>query len=383
MAKEIIQQDSPKPIRTQLKEILLRHIATGSFVAGGRIPAERELAEDYGISRASVRETITELINSGLLFRTVGKGTFVSETVQSLPDTTAYNIAFIISEEIFNFVQTGYNRILAGVQHVCRDRNSRLLFNSVGDEFGGLTLPDEQNGKNRWSGAIVVGGVRGHVVDRLHEEGIPIVLVDLLINDERHSLPSVTIDYETGAREAIQHLHSAGHRRIGYIGFSSSQKYNGYWTALEELNLLYDPRAVEFLQLLDLQPGILAGYQAMQRMINRKRLPTAILVTNDFVATGVLEALGMAGIRVPDQISIVGFDDLGLKTSPALTTVRVDLRRVGEEAAEILFGRIEGRNDSSANSVVQVELIVRGTTSTMLEARLRNQDSLIPISSPL
>jgi len=134
------------------------------------------------------------------------------------------------------------------------------LFNSVGEEFGGIPFPGERDGKTHLSGAIVVGGVRGHVVNRLHEEGIPIVLVDILISDELPSLPSVTIDYETGSRGAIRHLYEAGHRRIGYIGFSSSQKYNGYWTSLEQLALLYDPRAVEFLQLLVCSPEFLPAF---------------------------------------------------------------------------------------------------------------------------
>ena len=78
MSKKRIRQDSPEPIRSQLKDILLKDISEGNFVRGGRIPSERELAERFGISRSSVRETITELINSDVLFRTVGKGTFVS-----------------------------------------------------------------------------------------------------------------------------------------------------------------------------------------------------------------------------------------------------------------------------------------------------------------
>jgi DNA-binding LacI/PurR family transcriptional regulator len=176
---------------------------------------------------------------------------------------------------------------------------------------------------------------------------------------------------------AVNYLYENGHRRIGFIGFSGSQKYEGYWTSLEQLGLQYDPRQIEFLQLLDLQPGILAGYHAMQRIISRKRLPSAIVVTNDFVAIGVLEALGMAGIRVPEQMSVIGFDDLGLKQSPPLSTIRVDLTRVGEKAAELLFAQIGGLAEGAKNTLIPVELTIRGTTAPL---SLKSADQSVSIS---
>jgi DNA-binding LacI/PurR family transcriptional regulator len=121
---------------------------------------------------------------------------------------------------------------------------------------------------------------------------------------------------------------------------------------------------VEFLQLLDLQPGILAGFQAMQHMLRGGALPTSILVTNDFVALGVLEALAVAGVSVPDQISVVGFDDLGQKTSPPLTTVSVDLEEVGRSAAKALRRKMTGET-MNYHIVVPVDLMVRGSTAAV------------------
>jgi len=378
MSRKQIHQDSPEPIRSQLREILINEISGGTYSPGGRVPSERELAERFGISRTSVRETITELIHSGFLFRTVGKGTFVSQRADKEPDRTESPVAFVIDEDIFNFVQTGYNKILFGVQCVCRARGTQILFHSMRGDF---ILDNEMtgiDGKRPIGGAIVVGGVRRHVLDRLREEAIPVVLVDTILDEESHDFPSVTIDYGAGARMAVQHLHEYGHRKIGYIGFSGSQKYKGYWCALETLGLPYDPRQVEFLQLLDLQPGILAGFKAMQRILSRKCSPSAIIVTNDFVAIGTLEALGMTNIKVPDQISIVGFDDLGVKSSSALTTIRVDLTEVGDRAARLLFQQMEGRQEHPRDTIIPVELIVRASTGAYLE---KTSSQLLPIST--
>ncbi|HWB98931.1 MAG TPA: GntR family transcriptional regulator [Bryobacteraceae bacterium] len=378
MSRTKIRSDSPTPIRSQLKELLMTEIREGRFQAGGRIPSERELAERYGISRASVRESITELINSGILFRTVGKGTFVASDVAAQQpqkiSTEPHNIAFVISDNIFHFVQTGYNKIFEGVQEVCAQQGWRLLFHTVGEDSSSPGLKSLRNkGSLALDGCVVVGGVRRHILDLLNEEGIPTVLVDLLITDEAPETMAVTIRYAEGAKTAVRYLFELGHRSIGYIGFSGSEKYHGYWSSLEELNLRYDPRQVEFLQLLDLQPGMLAGYHAMQRMLKAGHLPTALLVTNDFVAIGVMEALAIAGVRVPDQISIVGFDDLGQKTSPALTTVRVDLREVGRSAADAVRRKMLGEPLTEPISV-PAELVVRDTTAPVRNPVLTGQE---------
>ena len=354
---------------------MLHEIRAGRFKPGGRIPSEREIAEQYGISRASVRESITELLNSGVLFRTVGKGTFVTggehAPSRKRHDSQLHNVGFIISENIFHFVQTGYNKILGGVQEVCTDQGWRLVFHTVGDDANSPALLSlRKNGQLMLDGCVIVGGVRSQVLDLLRDEQVPTVLVDLLVADDPEML-AVTIDYANGARLAMKHLYELGHRKIGYIGFSGAEKYRGYWECLEELGLRYDPRYVEFLQMLDLQPGILAGFQAIQRMIAAHRLPSALLVTNDFVALGVMEGLSIAGIRTPDQISVVGFDDLGQKTSPPLTTVRVDLVQVGRLAANALLRKLNSEKVDPEHTRVPVELVVRGSTAPAATAALQ------------
>lgn len=360
MANRVIQPDHPTSVRTQLRDILLQEIKEGRFTEGGRIPSERDLAERYRISRASVRETITELINAGILFRTVGKGTYMATpSARAEANTQTRNVGFLISEDIFHFVQTGYNRILRGVEDACRSNGDRLVFHSVG---GSAQLAID--GSLKLSGCVVVGGLRRSALDRLKEGGIPFVLVDLLLKDEAADATSVTIDYAGGTRMAIEHLFQLGHRQIGFIGLSGSEKYNAYWQSLEECGLAYNPRQVEFLPAIDLEPGMLAGFHATQKMIARSQLPTALLVTNDYVARGVMEALMVAGIEVPEQVSVVGYDDLGVKTNPPMTTIRVDLDQVGRLAMDALYRRIGGIAPRGEQILVPVTLVVRGSTTS-------------------
>lgn len=356
--EKLIVQDSPQPIRVQLRDILQQEISEGKFPAGKRFPSERELAGRFSISRASVRETIGELISSGVLFRTVGRGTFVTTSPQS---TVSYQIAFLIGEDLFCFAESGYSRILRGVEDACRRAGDVLVFRSLGSESGQLpsgaaTNPD---------GVVIVGGVRRVVLDQFRKLQLPVILVDLLIQSKSDNIEGVTIDYASGTRLAVNRLHQLGHDRIGFIGFAGSGKYEAYWQSLEKLGLNYEPRQVEFLHPVDLDPGILAGFRSMQKIIARNHLPTAVIATNDYVARGAIEALDTAGIRVPEQVSIVGYDDLGISFSPPLTTIRTDLEEVGRLAMKVLRRRIQGSPDSGP-MIVPTDLVERGSSAARL-----------------
>ena len=131
---------------------------------------------------------------------------------------------------------------------------------------------------------------------------------------------------------------------------------------LEKLDLRYNPHWVQFLQLPDVEPGILAGYHAMQAMLAGGTLPTAILATNDLVAMGVIEALKLAGIAVPGDISVIGYDDLGRDQNPPLTTIGSYPEEVGRRAARILMEQLDG-DPAPSRVAVPTELLVRGSTA--------------------
>ena len=363
MSKRAIQTEGPTSVRLQMSEILRHEIQEGQFPPGTRIPSERDLAERYGISRASVRESITALVHAGVLFRTIGRGTFVSKhgpSVAVAGEVKHEGICFAISEGVFQFVQMGYNRILAGVEAECREAGLRLFFQSFADGADGSSV---STASTLPAGCVVVGGVSRQVLDRFRESSTPYVLVDLLMSGDTSDHLAVRIDYAAGTRAAMTHLHDLGHRTFGFIGFPGSERYRAYWQMLETFGLQYDPRHVEFLSGLELEPGMVAGFNAMNRMIRDGRLPTALIVVNDFVALGVMEQLKMSGYQVPGDVSVVGFDDLGMSTTPALTTVRVDLQLVGRLAATALFNKISGEEVESNAYVVPVYLVVRDSTA--------------------
>ncbi len=364
-----IQTNSASSVPAQLRSILAREIKDGRYGDSGRLPSERALAERFGVSRTSVRESLNLMVKEGALVRVIGKGTFVASIIGNLPNaanpnpgrsTEEKHLAFLIGENIFQFVQPGYSRILVGAEQTCRHQGYRLLFHSVGEEENDPQLGLSPGQPNGIYGCLVAGGLRKRSLDRLLDWNVPVVLTDLIVQDGNTS--AVGADYGIGTAQAIEYLVGLGHKAIGFIGFPNSEKYRTYWQTLEKLELPYNPHLVQFLQLPNVEPGILSGFNAMQEMIASGSLPTAVIATNDLVAMGLIEALKMVDISVPERMSVIGCDDLGHDVNPPLTTIRSYPEEVGRIAARMLIDQLSGAS-TPARIAVPTELVIRGTTA--------------------
>jgi DNA-binding LacI/PurR family transcriptional regulator len=170
--------------------------------------------------------------------------------------------------------------------------------------------------------------------------------------------------------EALEHLQKLGHQRIAFIkGQAFSSDTSRRWRAIREtakqLGIVIHPDLV--VQLLSPEPGPDSGYLAAQELLRRKCPFSAIFSFNDISAIGAITALREAGLQVPRDISIVGFDDVmfAATSHPPLTTVRQPLRQMGQMAASTLLGLIQGDGGQVPGSVITVypELVVRKSTT--------------------
>jgi LacI family transcriptional regulator len=296
----------------------------------------------------------------------VGKGTFVSRTIGELGRTPrpADRLAFLIGENIFRFVQPGYTRILMGAEQAARQLDFQLLFRSIGEEENDPEFGLPSQSRQPIQGAVVAGGLRKKTLERLLEWRVPVVLTDLIVENDLAS--AVGADYGSGTRQALEHLAQLGHTRIGFIGFPNSEKYQSYWQTLEQLEIAYRPQWVYFFQLPDLAQGIVAGYYAMQTLLaSPGPRPTAILATNDLVAMGAMEALTLGGIAIPAEMSVIGYDDLEGSPKIPLTTIRSFPEDVGRMAVTVLLDRLAGKA-TPKRIAIPTELVVRGTTGTAI-----------------
>ena len=199
---------------------------------------------------------------------------------------------------------------------------------------------------------------------RLREAGIPLVVIDP-VNLPEHDLPVVSATNRAGGIAATEHLIACGHTRIAAIGgpegyLCSHARIDGYRSALEGAGLRYDP---ELVRHGDFQYE--GGFLRAVSLLDLTHPPTAIFAGSDQQAFGVYEAARKRGLRVPQDLSVVGFDDLPMCqwSCPALTTVRQSLGEIGRVAAEMLGALMEGLTLSSRRIEVATELVVRASTA--------------------
>lgn len=183
----------------------------------------------------------------------------------------------------------------------------------------------------------------------------------------------VAADNQRGGFEATQHLIDAGHKKIGFIGTNlvggaSLKRFQGYLDALKQNGLEVEERLISGNPAASEAPGYSTeklGYEAMKRLLSLPNRPTAVFARNDFTAIGAMTAIKEFGLRIPQDIAIVGFDDIpvAVHTFPPLTTVRQPTHKQGAIAAEMLLKRIESAEaPEREEQILQCELIVREST---------------------
>jgi LacI family transcriptional regulator, galactose operon repressor len=198
----------------------------------------------------------------------------------------------------------------------------------------------------------------------LAKKGYPFVVVD-----DREPLdpaiPAVSAAHSTGAREATQHLLKLGHRRIAAITgprgwVADEERLNGYHAALASYGVVPDP---QLEPESDFQKG--GGYQSALELFDLDDPPTAIFAFNDPMAIGALRAARERGLRVPEEVSIIGFDDAGVAehTIPALTTVRQPLAEMGRMAVSLLLRQLDQQRLEALRVELATKLVVRASTA--------------------
>ena len=199
-------------------------------------------------------------------------------------------------------------------------------------------------------------------IARFVEDGFPIVCLDRDIDSR--SIPLVQVDNRLGGRIATGHLIDLGHTRIAHVTGAgelgiSDERLAGYRDALSGAGLPVDFQLVEEGRFTD--DG---GHDAARRLLEREPGVTAIFAANDLSALGVLNAVAEAGKRVPDDVSVVGFDDLHLSayTAPPLTTIRQPAVEIATLATEILIGLTKGREVEEMRHLLEPELVIRAST---------------------
>ncbi len=220
--------------------------------------------------------------------------------------------------------------------------------------------------------AVLTFGEEEPVLENLAYHDIPIVLAEFHLDDPKAS--TILLDYATGIRTAIQHLVQLGHRKIAFLAgphtiHSAVTRENNFRTAMQEAGLPIDKAWI--IECNHTPKGGVAGFEKLQSLQSR---PTAILCSNDMTAIGVLRAAYLKGLKVPQDLSVIGLDDIDFAefTLPPLTTIRLSRVELARAAFEALRQQAENRPTGPVQHefLVSTELVVRGSTAPPPPRRL-------------
>jgi DNA-binding LacI/PurR family transcriptional regulator len=210
--------------------------------------------------------------------------------------------------------------------------------------------------------AVMTFGIERPIVEELAMRRIPMVFMDAGPN--LLHISSLQVDYRSGIREGVQHLASLGHREIAFVSgplhlLSASSRRDAFLEAMKTVGL---PVRKEWM--LEGDHTLDGGKAATEVLLQCKRLPTALMSSNDMTAIGILHGLYERQLRVPDDFSVIGFDDVHMARFmlPPLTSVQMSCRRIARAAVAALRGHIEGAT-VTATAPIETRLVVRKTTA--------------------
>jgi DNA-binding LacI/PurR family transcriptional regulator len=221
---------------------------------------------------------------------------------------------------------------------------------------------------DRYSRLLLQRGAEGIItVDFNLAHSLPVPTVAIPGHTDNEGVTNIVLDHRHAAELALKHLVDFGHQKIAILrGHPESADSHHRWNAVQEvahdMGLQLDPELVIQIDSTESSPSL--GYPCGKRLVESKRPFTALFAYNDISAIGAIRAFQEAGLQVPRDISVVGFDDIpgAAYHYPSLTTVRQPLRRMGEIAVEVLVGRIDGDKEWQREIAVQPEIAVREST---------------------
>jgi GntR family transcriptional regulator of arabinose operon len=361
-----------QPLHEEVTAWLLRQITSGRWPVHHKLLRETLLAAELGISRGTLRRAIGTLVQQGILSQVHGRGTYVAaivdtelKTVTTSPWGSAREtplIGVVVPSTDSQFVA----QVLTYLEYALHERGYRMVLTN---SQGSLAREGEHLRQ------LVELGVAGMVLypgSFLHDEmastlvrrGVPLVLLDRYFPAIRTH--TVSSNHLQGSYRVVEHLLKLGHRRIGYhagldITTSVLARIDGYKAALKDFGVPFDEDLV-----LAAQPR----EETLRVFLQREPRATALACQNDPTAMDCLQLLQRLGLGVPEDVALVGFDDIPIasRVTPPLTTVAQNVSQLGQASANLVMDAVEGRVTAPVSIVIPTELVVRQSCGAHLPA---------------
>ncbi len=333
----------------------------------------QQVADQAGVSRTTVSFVLNNTPNVNIsaetrarIWRAAAELNYARDfAAHSLATGRSHTIAFILRQKPDELLVNAFvGGLLSGVNQAIYQEEYRVLFEAVGHEVANGIYTDLIRSQ-RVDGLLVSGPVTN---DRelltLHRDHVPLVIQG---SPDNKQLYSVDVDNVTSARTIVAHLISLGHRDIAHITngplsyTASRDRLEGYRAALTAAGIPVRP------DYIHINPSFTdeGGYRAAQTILRQSPRPTALFAGSDVVALGAMRAIFDAGLRIPADISLAGFDDIPFARylSPGLTTIRIPVIELGRQAGTMLMQLIRRERPAQKRVLLETELIIRESTA--------------------
>jgi LacI family transcriptional regulator len=351
-------------------------------------PLQKKKSGSRGSDKVTLKTIATHL---GLTAGTVSAALNNSPAARSIPEHTKNRI--IAAAQELNYKPNFFARTL----RLKRTYTIGVIAEEIGDAYGAMIISgiEEYLRKNNfffltvihrhdpkllqtYAQMLLTRGVEGFITtDASVSEGLSLPTVAVAGHTLVEGVTNIVLDHKRAARLALEHLKKLGHENIAFIkGQTVSSDSAARWSAIcevaEELGIRIRPELTIQLEGTDSTPAI--GYPFAKQLLARKQPFTALFAYNDISAIGSIWAIKEAGLRVPEDISVIGFDDIpgAAYANPGLTTVRQPLIRMGQIAAQTVVDQIEGRGDYKQEIAIEPEFVVRESTGPAPARQLRS-----------
>ena len=329
----------------------------------------REVARRAKVSIATVSRALNNA--SSVDPKTAERVRKAAEELRYYPDGHARSLVLgrsrLLGLLVSDITNPFFPELVKGFEDVALHHGYEVMISSTNYDSARMALCLRQLLERKVEGvAIMTSEMDQHLVDLLGRRGLPTVFLD--VGAVRGAISNIQVDYATGIDEAVQHLLGLGHRRIGFIsgpmGLKSADiRRSAFLECLTRTAILEDRDLVtEGDHTID------GGLEAMARLLVLDNPPTAVLASNDLTAIGAMRAVRRRGWSVPQDVSVIGFDDIHFAefTEPPLTTVVLSRRELAEKAIHALLRHIDparnGKPDSASDYVITPALVVRQST---------------------
>ncbi|MCA0970492.1 LacI family transcriptional regulator [Halobacillus litoralis] len=269
-----------------------------------------------------------------------------------------------------NIINTVFAEIVGGIEEEASKNGYRVLLrnsnNQIDREYGSI----EHMKQRQVDGMIMLSPRLDEEILQDISEKYPIVLATAHLDETK--IPVVSIDNVSSSKKATEHLIRLGHRRIAHItgqldSMISRYRFKGYREAMKENGIDYDTQLIREGEFT-----FESGYEQMMNLLDQKFPPTALFAASDEMAMGAINAAKSRGVNVPEDLAVVGFDNIRFSSvfDPPLTTIAQPKFGMGEKAMELLMKKFNGEPVEQTEHILPDELIIRDSCGARLKEKL-------------